>query len=91
MFDVLLRDMNVDVPASGGRRIEVAQDLPRFSGTQLAIDITCDPPTSVGGSDTDSFELVGSQTLTVCQALSFLLKRNCLILDPLISLSIDAR
>ena len=36
-----LRDMNVDVVASDGRRIEVlAQDLPCFGGAQLAVDIT---------------------------------------------------
>ena len=45
MFNVLLRDMNVDVPASDGRRIEVlAQDLPCFSGTQSAINITLRSP-----------------------------------------------
>ena len=45
MFNVLLRDMNVDVPASDGRRIEVlAQDLPCFSRTQLAIDMTLRSP-----------------------------------------------
>ena len=50
MFNVLLRDMNVDVPASDGRRIEVlAQDLPCFSGTQLAIDITLRSPLTSAG------------------------------------------
>ena len=40
-FNAFLRDMNVGVPASDGRRIEVfAQDLPCYAGTQLAIDIT---------------------------------------------------
>ena len=40
-FDAHLRDMNVDVAASDGRRIEVlAQDLPCFGGAQLAVDIT---------------------------------------------------
>ena len=40
---------------------------------------------SVEEPDTDSLELVGSETLTVFQVLSFLLKKKCLILDPLIS------
>ena len=45
MFNVLLRDMDVDVPASDARRIEVlAQDLPCFSGTQLQSTSHCDPP-----------------------------------------------
>ena len=40
-FNALLRDMNVTVPASNERRIEVlAQDLPCFGGSQLAIDVT---------------------------------------------------
>ena len=40
-FDAYLRDMNVGVPASDGRRIEVlAQDLSRFGGAQLAVDTT---------------------------------------------------
>ena len=40
-FDAYLRDMNVDVVASDGRRIEVlAQDLPCCGGAQLAVDIT---------------------------------------------------
>ena len=39
--DAYLRDMNVDVAASDGRRTEVlAQDLPCFGGAQLAVDIT---------------------------------------------------
>ena len=40
-FDAFLRDMNVGVAAGDGRRTEVlAQDLPCFGGTQLAVDIT---------------------------------------------------
>ena len=36
MFNVLLRDMNVDVPASDGKRIKaLAQDLPCFSRTHV--------------------------------------------------------
>ena len=65
MFNVLLRDMNVDVPASDGRRIEVlAQDLPCFSGTQLAIDITLRSPLTSAGevhpnaADTDGAVLL---------------------------------
>ena len=40
-FNAFLRDMNVGVPATDTRRIEVlAQDLPCFAGAQLAVDIT---------------------------------------------------
>ena len=40
-FNVFLRDMNVGVAASDARRIEVlAQDLPCFGGSQLAVDVT---------------------------------------------------
>ena len=40
-YNAFLRDMNVCVPANDERRIEVlAQDLPCFGGTQLAVDIT---------------------------------------------------
>ena len=40
-FNALLRDTNVTVLASDERRIEVlAQDLPCFGGSQLAIDVT---------------------------------------------------
>ena len=40
-FNAFLRDMNVGVPATDTRRIEVlAQDLPCFAGVQLAVDIT---------------------------------------------------
>ena len=39
--NVFLRDMNINVAAQDSRRIEVlAQDLPCFSGAQLAVDIT---------------------------------------------------
>ena len=39
--NVLLRDMNVNVAAHDGRRIEVlAQGLPCFNGAQLAVDVT---------------------------------------------------
>ena len=40
-FNAFLRDMNVGVPATDTRRIEVlVQDLPCFAGAQLAVDIT---------------------------------------------------
>ena len=40
LFNAFLRDMNVGVPATDTRRIEVlAQDLPCFAGAQLAVDI----------------------------------------------------
>ena len=40
-FNALLREMNVTVPASDEKRIEVlAQDLPCFGGSQLTIDVT---------------------------------------------------
>ena len=40
-FNAFFRDMNVGVPATDTRRIEVlAQDLPCFAGAQLAVDIT---------------------------------------------------
>ena len=40
-FNALLRDMNVRVASSDARRIEVlAQDLPCFGGSQLAVDVT---------------------------------------------------
>ena len=39
--NVFLRDMNINVAAQDSRRIEVlAQNLPCFSGAQLAVDIT---------------------------------------------------
>ena len=65
MFNVLLWDMNVDVPASGGRRIEVlAQDLPCFSGTQLAIDITLRSPlTSAGEAHPNAADTDGAVLL----------------------------
>ena len=40
-FNAYLRDMNVRVRADDGRQIEVlAQDLPCFGGSQLAVDVT---------------------------------------------------
>ena len=40
-FNALLRDMNVRVASSDARWIEVlAQDLPCFGGSQLAVDVT---------------------------------------------------
>ena len=40
-FNAYLRDMNVRVPANDGRQVEVlAQDLPCFGGSQLAVDVT---------------------------------------------------
>ena len=40
-FNAFLKDVNVSVPTSGLRRIEVlAQDLPCFGGAQLAVDVT---------------------------------------------------
>ena len=40
-FNALLRDMNMEVAASDARRIEVlAQDLPCFGRSQLAVDVT---------------------------------------------------
>ena len=39
--NVFLRDMNVDVPLDGGRRIEVlANGLPLWQGAQAAVDTT---------------------------------------------------
>ena len=39
-FNAFLKDMNVSVPTSDLRRIEVlAQDLPCFGGAQLAVDV----------------------------------------------------
>ena len=62
--DVL--DMNVDVFASDGRRIEVvlAQDLPCFSRTQLAIDITLQSPlTSAGEAHPNAADIDGAVLL----------------------------
>ena len=40
-FNAFMRDMNIGVGATDGRRIEVlAQDLPCFGGAQLAVDVT---------------------------------------------------
>ena len=65
MSNVLLRDMNVDVPASGGRRIEVlAQDLPCFTGTHLAMDITLRSPlTSPGEAHPNAADTDGAVLL----------------------------
>ena len=49
-FNVFLRDMNINVAAHDGRRIEVlAQGLPCFGGAQLAIDITVRSATTADG------------------------------------------
>ena len=57
--------MNVGVPARDGRRIEVlAQDLPCYAGTHLAIDITLRAPLTSAGeahpgaADTDGAVLI---------------------------------
>ena len=40
-FNAFLKDVNVGVSATDDRRIEVlAQDLPCFGGSQLAVDVT---------------------------------------------------
>ena len=59
-FNALLRDMNVGVAASDARRIEVlAQNLPCFRGSQLAVDVTlrsalgCSGETQQGAADID--------------------------------------
>ena len=59
-FNALLRDMNVGVAASDARRIEVlAQDLPCFGGSQLAVDVTlrsalgCSGEPQQGAADID--------------------------------------
>ena len=49
-FNALLRDMNVRVASSDARRIEVlAQDLPCFGGSQLAVDVTLRSPLTRSG------------------------------------------
>ena len=59
-FNAFLRDMNVGVAASVARRIEVlAQDLPCFGGSQLAVDVTlrsalgCSGEPQQGAADID--------------------------------------
>ena len=48
--NALLRDMNVGVAAGDNRRIEVlAQDLPCYSGAQLAVDVTLRGALSANG------------------------------------------
>ena len=61
-FNAFLRDMNVGVPARDGRRIEVlAQDLPCYAVTQLAIDITLRAPlTSAGEAHPEQQTPMGS-------------------------------
>ena len=41
---VALRDLNLDVPAADGRRIEVANGLPIWHGAQIAVDATTVSP-----------------------------------------------
>ena len=49
--NVLLRDLNIGVPASDGRQLEViAQGLPCFNGAQLAIDATLRSALSTSGA-----------------------------------------
>ena len=49
--NVALRDLNLDVPAADGRRIEiVANGLPLWQGAQLAIDATIVSPVKRDGS-----------------------------------------
>ena len=49
--NVLLRDMNVDVPLADSRRIEVlANGLPLWQGAQVAVDTTFVSPVSRDGS-----------------------------------------
>ena len=59
-FKAFLKDMNVGVSATDDRRIEVlAQDLPCFGGSQLAVDITlrsalrCSGEPQPGAADID--------------------------------------
>ena len=49
--NVLLRDMNLDVPLADARRIEVlANGLPLYQGAQVAVDTTLVSPVSRDGS-----------------------------------------
>ncbi len=49
--NVRLRDLNVAVPASDERRIEVvASGLPAFGGAQLAVDVTARSPLTAAGN-----------------------------------------
>ena len=68
-FNVFLRDMNVGVPVGDARRIEVlAQDLPCFGGSQLAVDVTLRSAVSCRGepqpnaADVDGAVLVQART-----------------------------
>ena len=70
-FNAFLRDMNVGVAASDARRIEVlAQDLPCFGVSQLAVDVTlrsalgCSGEPQQGAADIDGqscFRHVGTR------------------------------
>ena len=48
--DVFLRDLNLDVPLRDGRQIEVvANGLPAFGGSQVAVDVTLVSPVQRNG------------------------------------------
>ena len=49
--NVLLRDINIDVPLADSRRIEVLADmLPLWQGAQVAVETTFVSPVSRDGS-----------------------------------------
>ena len=49
--NIILRDMNVDVPLADSRRIEMlANGLPLWQGAQVAVDTTHINPVSTDGS-----------------------------------------
>ena len=60
--NVLLRDMNVDVPLADGRRIEVlAKGLPLWQGAQAAVDTTLvSPVTRAGGAQPQADRFPGN-------------------------------
>ena len=62
--NVLIRDLDLPVPATDGRRLEVVVDgLPLFGGCQLAVDTTlvcalhCDGSPHNGAADADGVVL----------------------------------
>ena len=75
-FDAYLRDMNVGVPASDGRRIEVlAQDVSCFGGAQFAVYITLRSVLTRAGepqrnaADTDGAVLISAKPSSHCWLL----------------------
>ena len=64
----MIRDMDLGVPITDGRRVEVVADgLPLFGGVQLAIDTTlvsalhCDGSPRRGAAHTDGVTLVAAR------------------------------